>query len=207
MARAFEQRGARVTAIDSDTPSAPIADVDGIADLSALTTHNAPAECTPERILRTAAATFDVLRTAYASLADSNRAWYVAAVSLGGDLGLGGASAEPLGARFVGLARALQRELPALTCKVVDFTLGTPASSMTDRLIDEMESGDPHVAVAYQAGRRLIPRFQLMAEPPAEQRAVWLPEGTRCLMSGGGRGILFDCAIGLRRLGAKVVVS
>lgn len=208
VARALERRGAKITSVEPNEHSAAVGDLDGIIDLSELWSGDARNASMPDEVLRTASTTFDVLRAVYPRLADSSRrSWYAAAVSLGGDLGLSGASANPLGARFVGLARALRRELPWLTARVIDFGPGLNAAMLADTLMTELESGDPEVAVAYSAGRRRVPRFRLLQQSSADSQSPWLPESTRCLMSGGGRGVLFHCAVGLCRLGAKVVVS
>lgn len=201
---ALEQRHARVVVLGSEPDAASPAD--GIVDLSTFGVrgpeglHQRASEAT-RRALRT-------LRPVYERFTRARPAgaFYVAVTSLGGDLGLGGAGEGDLaGAALLGLAKGLKQELPASLCRGVDFDPHEDPETVAEVVVRELEDGNDQLEVAW-AGRRLVPRLRrLPLGEDAPRRAVE-PDDV-VVVSGGGRGVVFECATALARLGARVVVT
>ncbi|ACG75205.1 Beta-ketoacyl synthase [Anaeromyxobacter sp. K] len=132
---------------------------------------------------------------------------YVAVTSLGGALGLGAAAADPAGAFQHGLALALKQEVPGALVKALDFAPAVDAADLARALVAELEDGNERVQVGFADGRRTVVALRqapLDAGAPVRRE---IGPGDVLLFSGGGRGVVFECACAVARLGAKVVVT
>lgn len=201
---ALEQRGARVSLLSSGTDGAPPAD--GIVDLA---TFGAPVE--GDLHARASEATrraLSTLRPVYDRFARARPggAFYAAVTSLGGDLGLGGGGEGDLaGAALLGLAKGLKQELPSSLCRGIDFDPREDPETVAEVVVRELEDGNDQLEVAW-AGRRLVPRLRrLPLGEDAPHRPIEASDVV--VVSGGGRGVVFECATALARLGARVVVT
>ncbi|ABC83663.1 beta-ketoacyl synthase N-terminal-like domain-containing protein [Anaeromyxobacter dehalogenans] len=132
---------------------------------------------------------------------------YVAVTSMGGTLGLGAPAGDPSGAFQHGLALALKQEVPGALVKALDFPPAVDAAALAGALVAELEDGNERVQVGFAGGRRTVVALRqapLEAGAPARRD---LGAGDVLLFSGGGRGVVFECACAIARLGAKVVVT
>ena len=148
---------------------------------------------------------FGLLRRVYDGF-ESNRDGrpvYAAVTSLGGDLGLsGGDSGDVLGASLAGIAKGLKQELPWVEAKVLDFRPDEDAGVAAEALLREVEAGADELEIAY-AERRYVVRMRSQAL--AGSHAA-VSHGDVVLLTGGGRGVVFECARALAGLGARVIV-
>ena len=157
--------------------------------------------------------TFALLRGAYerlvfeASGPDEQVACYVAVTAMGGDLGLMGCEAGSLlGAHLLGLVKGLKQELPALQAKTIDFDRALDPDEVARNVLDEIEDGNDRMEVGW-AGRRFVTNLErrnFVSDDPVVRR---LGHGDVFVFSGGSRGVVFECALALARLGVQVVVS
>ena len=183
--------------------------VRGVVDL---TTFGSPADAAaPEAALfadrarRHSARAFGLLRRVYDGFERDRegRPVYAAVTSLGGDLGLsGGGSGDVLGASLAGAAKGLKQELPWVEAKVIDFRPDDAPTGVAETLVRELESGSPELEIAY-AERRYVVR---MRSRPLGAPTGSVGRGDVVLLTGGGRGVVFECARALAALGARVVV-
>ncbi len=208
------QAGPSATAEDVSAAAAAAASrpdgPDAVVDLS--TFHPAgdlsagPSEPLVEEALRQAHRTFALLRAFYQRLSAPERAAFVVVTAQGGDLGISGRGrGNVLGAFHAGLVRSLKQELPGLLAKVVDFDPTELPETVAEVVAREMEDGNDCPAVGW-AGRRFVMglrRCDLSEESPLRR----LDPGDVWVFSGGGRGVIFECACALARLGARVVVT
>jgi len=136
-----------------------------------------------------------------------DRAAWVAVTSMGGDLGLSGSGAgNVLGAFQHGLALALKQELPAAAVKALDFAPRAPAAEVAEVLVRELEDGNERVQVGW-AGRRFVASPRRAPHDPSAPALRRVGAGDVVLFSGGGRGVVFECALAVARLGAVAVVT
>src|SRR5690606_21224884 len=125
--------------------------------------------------------------------APRGRSFYVAVTGLGGELGLTGAGGGDLvGAALIGLAKGLKQELPGTASRGIDFDPDEPPDAVAELVARELEDGNDQLEVAY-GGRRLVPRLRRL---PATDGPPLRPVGTQdvVLVTGGGRGVTFECA-------------
>ena len=119
----------------------------------------------------------------------------------------------PLAGRFVviqqgggggGFARTLHLELPSVTTCVVDLPFDLPDAA--DRVAAETRAAHGHVEARYDlAGARRVPVLRLLPPSPAGP----LPLGPKdvLLVTGGGKGIGSECALGLAKAtGARLAL-
>ncbi len=188
------------------------APLDGVVDMSAFGAESgvgAPPQVLATGLQRLAQRTFGVARALYPRFeaAGDHACCHVAVTALGGTLGttahVGG---DVLGAFFLGFAQSLKREVPSVVAKVIDFDPAEDPDRLADQLLREIEDGNDRVAVGY-AGRRFVanPRRAVHdADAPVPRR---FGPGDVFLFSGGGRGVVFECACAVARLGARAVVT
>ena len=132
---------------------------------------------------------------------------YAALTAMGGDLGLSASgTGNVLGAFQHGLALAMKQELPALLVKALDVPPGLPAAELADALVREVEDGNERVQVAF-AGRRYVASLRRAPHPDGAAPLREVRRGDVFLFSGGGRGVVFECARAVSRLGAIAVVT
>jgi malonyl CoA-acyl carrier protein transacylase/NAD(P)-dependent dehydrogenase (short-subunit alcohol dehydrogenase family) len=125
----------------------------------------------------------------------------VAAVRLGGDLGIGnpGAGLRVDHAGPGGLLKTLVKEWPSAHCRCVDFgETATPVEIAERLLVEAVPDGGP-VEIGYQAGRRLC--FPARYAPlGGGTPQILLDAGSVILITGGARGITAEIAQELARL-------
>lgn len=151
--------------------------------------------------------TFAILRAAYERLSGDQPACYVALTAMGGDLGLMGCEAGSLlGAHLLGITKGLKQEIPQLQAKTIDFDRALDPDEVARTALDELEDGNDRMEVGW-AGRRFVTNLErrnFASDDPVVRR---LGHGDVFVFSGGSRGVVFECALGLARLGVQVVVS
>ncbi|MEW5848272.1 MAG: SDR family NAD(P)-dependent oxidoreductase [Myxococcota bacterium] len=215
------QRGAVVSILPAGTPDleAAIRDaraahgvVHGVLDLS---TFAPPSESPPtsdalaRQVLEVQARAFTVLRAVYPDLADAapQTAFYGAVTSMGGDLGLmvrtGG---NVLGATMLGWAKGLKQELPGVVAKGLDFDPHQRADEVATQALREIEDANPRMEVGF-AGRRFGVNLRRASFPEEAPAVSGITRGDVYVFSGGGRGVVFECACALARQGAIAVVT
>lgn len=156
-----------------------------------------------------AAIAFGLLRRSYDGLAASTPerpAVYAAVTSMGGTLGLAAGDRDGLGAFQHGLALSVKQEVPAALVKALDFDPGVDPGELARAVVAEIEDGNERVQVGF-AGRRFVLGLRRepleVGGPPLREVGA----GDVFLFSGGGRGVVFECACAVARLGARVVVT
>ncbi|WP_028399954.1 SDR family NAD(P)-dependent oxidoreductase [Ectobacillus panaciterrae] len=131
---------------------------------------------------------------------------YVAVTCLGGNLGLTDCDyGNVLGAFLQGLLKSLKPELPNVLAKTIDFPAHESIESMIPIIIQEIEDGNERTEVAYTDRRYVVHHKQsnFFDQTPLARK---IRKGDIYLFSGGGRGVVFECAAALSLLGAKVIV-
>ncbi|HEX4459680.1 MAG TPA: SDR family NAD(P)-dependent oxidoreductase, partial [Polyangia bacterium] len=142
---------------------------------------------------------------------------YVALTAMGGGLGF----VAPAGARvgsggaLTGFVKALKQERPALVARALDFDAQDDARFIAATVVGELAAGGDRVEVGYFTRRRLVP--VLRPAPLGSQAlrgiigggepAVAVEPGAVVVFSGGGRGVVFECARALAERGAVCVIS
>lgn len=215
----------------SPSPSPATGRVDLIVDLSATTPHADPF-VEPASFLRHAtgvlSASLGALRAIYAEASDAasdgakegakegvgaprRGIGYVAVTALG-DLGLTGAPPKrTTGAALLGLMKGAKVELPQLLARGVDVDPQLIEGDLVraaQLVLDEVEDGNDRMEVAYSAsGGRCVMNLERRSHDDSEKPARPIEKGDVWLFSGGGRGIVFECALALAREGARVIVS
>ena len=217
------ERGARlirlelpVGASDAEVRAALPADLtvlDGILDLSAFgaghDVTSIPAADLWTRLKAYSDRSFAILRVLYDRFSASQAApcCYVAVTSVrGSSNGAQTGEENPLGAFFQGVARALKQELPALLCKAIDIDSLMPVAEAAAAIAREIEDGNDRVDVRY-AKRRFVTNLQRANFTAASPVLRELKPGDVFLFSGGGRGVVYQCATALARRGINVVVT
>jgi enediyne polyketide synthase len=215
LAGALRARGAAVVVarseeIEQALASSPAPDV--FVDLSAFgrpSVLDGDAAAIAGATHRAGATAFGLVRRVYERLAGSasdRPAVYAAVTSLGGTLGLAAPGSDVLGVFQHGLALSLKQEVPGALVKAIDFDPSVDHAELARAVIAEIEDGNERVQVGY-AGRRFVVGLR---REPLEASGPPLREiraGDVFLFSGGGRGVVFECACAVARLGATVVVT
>ncbi|HEY5677006.1 MAG TPA: SDR family NAD(P)-dependent oxidoreductase, partial [Myxococcales bacterium] len=158
-------------------------DFDGLFWLPALDAEPPLAELTPqawhEGLALRVKALASAARTLHPQLVKAR--FLVAGTRMGGLLGIGGASA-PMGGAVSGFVKALSRERPEATIKVVDFA-ALPPAAVAAALVEEALR-DPG---AVEIGRHGDERFTLAAlEAPAIQGTPARLDGTLVITGAAG---------------------
>src|SRR5262249_24681001 len=107
---------------------------------------------------------------------------------------------------LLGLAKGLKQELPHVVSKAIDFDPEESPETVAEVVLRELEDGNDRMEVGWM-GRRMA--VNLRRESFAAHAPVVRPlgDGGGFVFSGGGRGVAFECACALARLGRRVVVS
>jgi len=129
------------------------------------------------------------------------------ATRMGGGLGLLPGDRVAEGGATTGFMKALKQELPLLSTRVVDVDAGEDPSWLAETLLAELALGGDRVEVGYFTRRRLVPILRTAPLSSAEPPLLTLEPGAVVLFSGGGRGVVFECARALARTGVVAVVT
>lgn len=184
-------------------------EIDGVLDLSALNSDTHSADLTqtvlwPE-LKNHSDRSFAILKALYErfSTPASARGCYVAVTSVAsGSEPVG----NPLGAFYQGLARVLKQEVPSLLCKAIDVDPRVPSPQIAEFISREIEDGNDRVDVHYSDRRYVttLQRADFANETPLRHP---LQPGDVFVFSGGGRGVVYQCATALAQRGLHVVVT
>lgn len=218
VAAALRVRGAEAVAATPDAVDAAVASLGAPEVLVDLTVFGEPArlDLTADGGAISGAAraaaegSYALVRRIYDALVASTPerpGAYVAVTSMGGTLGLGAPAGDPSGAFQHGLALALKQEVPAALVKALDFPPAVDAAALAGALVAELEDGNERVQVGFAGGRRTVVALRHAPLDPGAPARRELGPGDVLLFSGGGRGVVFECACAVARLGAKVVVT
>ncbi|HEY4458792.1 MAG TPA: SDR family NAD(P)-dependent oxidoreductase [Pseudonocardiaceae bacterium] len=104
---------------------------------------------------------------------------------------------EPVKAALVGAIRALDAELPTVTCRLVDVA----GRAIADELADEVRAPAP-VLTALRGPRRWLPAERAWQEP-ADREPVGLRAHGIYVITGGLGGLGIQVALGLARTGLR----
>jgi NAD(P)-dependent dehydrogenase (short-subunit alcohol dehydrogenase family) len=124
-------------------------------------------------------------------------------VSLDGAFGAGGPTPAPLLGSFpAGFVRALARELPACRFQLIDA--GTvPWPDAIEQRIDRLSPG---LEVGFGPLGPLVPRLQRLGR--VVRRGDLIRPGDLLLVTGGARGIVFECVAALAQVtGARLLLT
>ncbi|MBZ9625581.1 SDR family NAD(P)-dependent oxidoreductase [Clostridium sp. FP2] len=125
-----------------------------------------------------------------------------AATNVGGIFGLEeGTSRNPVGALTAGFYKSLEKEIKSFNGKVVDFTNTTDAKYMAETLEKEFSLIEELIEIGYNGEHRkticVIPKDIDINE---NIRKVEIDKEDVIVVSGGGRGIIFESVKGLAEL-------
>jgi hypothetical protein len=128
---------------------------------------------------------FNVCRRWIERIRESNlfsQATLAAATSLGGDFGFSGHIALAEGGGVAGLLKAIRREFPELSVKIVDGSREESPDRVASAIMQELGSTSKEVEVGYRIGKRYsvraIPRRAKSYYPvPLSRGGVWLVTG------------------------------
>ena len=211
LAERLRARGAAVTVVGA--ADAIGADVDVLVDCSLFGVDGTLVEAAPAavaaRLDEHARSAFARVQAVYPRFADARplEVAYVAVTALGGGLGvLDADGGDLLGASLLGLAKGLKQELPHVVAKAIDFDPEEAPDTIADVVVRELEDGNDRMEVGWM-GRRMavnLRRESFSADAPVVRT---LGADDVFVFSGGGRGVGFECACALARLGARVVVT
>lgn len=152
--------------------------------------------------------TFMLLRYFYERFeqAETLSTCYIALTCLGGNLGVTDCDeGNVLGSFMLGLLKSLKQELPAVMAKTIDFPAHEPIDRVISQMIREVEDGNERMEVAY-TDRRFVVHHKNANFTDKTPLARTISQGDVFLFTGGGRGVVFECATALAQLGATVIV-
>ena len=99
---------------------------------------------------------------------------------------------QPEKALMLGPCRVIPREYPGLTCRNLEWAIGSPVD--TDLLVGELLAprSEDHI-IAFRNDQRMVPSFEPMHLPSIENKAPNLREKGVYLLTGGlgGQGLVF----------------
>ena len=211
---ALRGRDAEVESIEATDSRGAAAGLDAALDrgpvrhLVVASPWSAAAEWVDRREQSVAAGYFACQRwlAARARAGDLDRSTLTAVTGLGGDFGLSGAMASPVGGAFSGLFKNLAREYAGLQVRVVDFPAGAAPAEVARSVTAEIESDGP-VETGWRDGRRIGVTAVPEASPVAAGRPAALARGSVWLVSGGARGVTAACALALgKKHGLRLVL-
>ena len=141
--------------------------------------------------------------------APADRRTTVAYVQFGGGFfGSDNSGVEPELCNALAFARTLHLERKDLRVRVLDFAKSTAASTIVGFVLDEIVGDELFAAVGFDTALvRRVP-FAALSEPVAYQpRAIGWSERDVILVTGGAKGIMAECALGIaRETGATLVL-
>ncbi|MEW5954487.1 MAG: SDR family NAD(P)-dependent oxidoreductase [Bacillota bacterium] len=124
---------------------------------------------------------------------------YFAATNTGGVFGLEATAGQnPLGGLTTGFVKSLKKELPNLASKVVDFPAEEAPENIAQAFLKEIELPEDHLEIGYTGrGRKIIQVLPVALKLDKYQAPLSINNKSVILVSGGGRGIIFECLKGL----------
>jgi enediyne polyketide synthase len=185
-----------------DRPGQPVA---GVVDVTALAATNAPAA---DAALAAVHRALGISRAAYGAWERGDvGCFYVVATAMGGSLGFlpGGQVAE--GGALTGFVKGLKQELPNLLARAVDFDPKEDADWIAETLLAELLVGGDRAEVGYFTRRRVVPVLRNAPLNRAAPPLATLEPGMVVLFSGGGRGVVLECARALGKMGLVAVIT
>jgi 3-oxoacyl-(acyl-carrier-protein) synthase/NAD(P)-dependent dehydrogenase (short-subunit alcohol dehydrogenase family) len=208
----IEEVAAAVRALLAEAGARGIA---GAVDLTSFEAEEARADAVALTVVRRATGLVRALHEVLAAESAVSRPFLVALTGMGGRLGIeGGAAAATslaAGGAWTGFMKGLKQELPGLVARVVDVEAGESPAWIAETVLAELLAGGDRVEVGYHERRRFVPRLRLLPHGPQRPqdagRAQMLGRHAVVLCSGGGRGVVFECARALARTGARVIVT
>jgi NAD(P)-dependent dehydrogenase (short-subunit alcohol dehydrogenase family) len=134
--------------------------------------------------------------------------FFVVATQMGGCLGVATETpGDPVCGGHAGFLKSLRRELPGTLAKVVDFDSLYPVEQIARRLVDEVASLNAQVECGYVAGVRHVVSLHRSARAAGQAPLAVGPDWV-FLNSGGGRGVVFETALGLaQQFGCTIYVT
>jgi len=126
----------------------------------------------------------------------------LAAVSLGGDFGFGGAAPSPAGGGVTGLFKSVhiedsRRDASRARVKVIDAPADEPDESLVDSILRELAADEPEVEVCWSQNQRSVIRPLPTAIDVRKVQPI--PRGGVWVVTGGARGITAIAARELAR--------
>lgn len=204
MIKAFNQAGDRLGVVD------------GIINLFALTGDTDLFESEPGPLKRAVEAQFIALfgglKALYRQWQDESRQPVVYVVSNTG--GIFGYEKEKhgnsnlFGPLCAGFLKSLKKELPHLGVKAIDLTNLDDTGKVVDVLLDEFRRFDMPLEIGYtnRYRRKTIQVIPRTVDEIPNALPTLLNESDVIVCTGGGRGIVFECARGLARTFAATVI-
>ncbi len=118
----------------------------------------------------------------------------------GGTFGSDGASEAPELSATLAFSRTLHLERDDLRVRVVDFAKSTELRAMAKMVLDEIDGEEPFHAVGFDANlTRHIPTAHLSEPTIYKPRDVTWSDRDVILVTGGAKGIMAECSLGLAR--------
>ena len=142
---------------------------------------------------------FYTSKLAYEQLSQNKNSAYFSAVNIGKCFGVEHSGAlNPLGALTAGFVKALEKELRPFIAKVVDLGAGNITPNAIELLLQEFSSYGELLEIGMVAGiRKGVVTRPISKEKATTQRSgtkITLRESETVLVTGGGRGITYECA-------------
>lgn len=156
---------------------------------------------------------FYTSKLAYEQLGQNKNSAYFSAVNIGNCFGVeNSGELNPLGALTSGFVKALEKELRPFIAKVVDLGDGNVKSDALELLLQEFSSYGELIEIGMVAGiRKGVVTRPISKEKAAVQRSgtkITLHESETVLVTGGGRGITYECAKQLSlTTGARLILT
>ncbi|MBN2530162.1 MAG: acyltransferase domain-containing protein [Deltaproteobacteria bacterium] len=123
-------------------------------------------------------------------------------VTMDGRFGVKGTSENILGAFPCGFVRCLYKELPSCTCQLID----AGAMDWADSIDANIDVVAPYLELGMVDGGRVTPVMAQVA--PSPSRVMELEKDDVVLVTGGARGIVFECVFALARYtGCKLILT
>jgi acyl transferase domain-containing protein/NAD(P)-dependent dehydrogenase (short-subunit alcohol dehydrogenase family) len=123
-------------------------------------------------------------------------------VTMDGQFGVRGTAENLLGSFPSGFVRCLDKELADCTCQLID----AGKMDWADAIDFNIDVVAPHLELGMVDGGRVTPVMAQVA--PASSRKMPLTAGDVVLVTGGARGIVFECVYALARYtGCKLILT
>lgn len=119
-------------------------------------------------------------------------------VQFGGVLSLGGEYGSFACSSTDAFAASVHHERPGLKIRVLDFDRRLSPEAVANRVVDELRTATSYVCAGYDAEQvRRVPQARLVSGPDFDQRQVTLGHDDVVVVTGGGKGIMAECALAL----------